>query len=475
MGKVNLRSFEVLMKYILNPNIALRSWRLVPYAYYIRHSRDAVGLSREQFEILSRCDGEQELQESELLRILVGSGMARPVTGGEKMTEWQKPKFCDNRYFPSMSWMITGKCNYNCLHCFNAADNAPLMSEFTSEEAEKLIEEAEICGINAVTITGGEPMLHKNFFDIIERIYKHGMYVRELNTNGFFIDDGALTRLKAIDDGIKIKISFDGIGHHDWLRNRKGAEENALRAIRLCREHGFFTQVQTNVHRKNLDTLLQTAETMDSMGVEHMRIIRTTEAPRWIKNADGATLGIGEYYDTMFDFLRSYIKEKHKMSIDIWQVAQVYPDIRSYRARPVECSKGEYRDSIPVCRGNRGMVSVDANGDVVPCHQLSGYYASHGLHIGNVKKDGLKPILQSGSYIDEVCATLGKLKTHNETCASCKYFRYCAGGCRAIALAFTNDKFGVDPSKCIFFKNGYYEKLTGTMGDWRNLSPISLN
>ena len=55
------------MKYILNPNIALRSWRLVPYAYYIKHRRDAIGLSREQFKLLSRCDGVQDVEESELL------------------------------------------------------------------------------------------------------------------------------------------------------------------------------------------------------------------------------------------------------------------------------------------------------------------------------------------------------------------------------------------------------------------------
>lgn len=462
------------MKYILNPNIALRSWRLVPCAYYIKHRRDACGLSREEFDLLCLCDGLHELEESALLRKFTDSGMVRPCAGGEKLGEWQKPRFCDNRYFPSMSWMLTGKCNYNCLHCFNAADNAPLMSEFTLEEAERLIEEAEKCGINAITVTGGEPMLHKDFFDIIESIYAHGMYVRELNTNGFFLNESSLEKLKSIDGDIRIKISFDGFGHHDWLRNRKGAEENALRAIRLSKEYGFFTQVQTNVHRRNKDAILYTAEQMDAVGVEHMRIIRTTEAPRWLQNADGATLGIGEYYDTMFEFLRAYIKEQHKMSVDIWQVVQVYPEIRSYRARPVECSEGEYRDSIPVCRGNRAMVAVDANGDVVPCHQLSGYYASHGLYIGNVKKEGLQSLLQAGKYIDEVCANLWQLKAANKKCASCRYFRYCAGGCRAIALAFTNDKFGADLSKCEFFKEGYYDKLVETMGDWQNLAPIFL-
>ena len=68
-----------------------------------------------------------------------------------------------------------------CLHCFNAADNAPLQSEWTAEEAKKLLDEAYECGINAFTITGGEPMLHKNFFDIIEGIYKRNMFVEELS------------------------------------------------------------------------------------------------------------------------------------------------------------------------------------------------------------------------------------------------------------------------------------------------------
>lgn len=87
------------MKYILNPNIALRSWRLVPCAYYIKHRRDACGLSREEFDLLCRCDGLHELEESALLRKYTDSGMVRPCAGGEKLGEWQKPRFCDNRYF----------------------------------------------------------------------------------------------------------------------------------------------------------------------------------------------------------------------------------------------------------------------------------------------------------------------------------------------------------------------------------------
>ena len=47
-----------------------------------------------------------------------------------------------------------------------------------------------------------------------------------------------------------------------------------------------------------------------------MRIIRTTEAPRWNANANGLTLGLEEYYEKMLEILKKYTKGKHNMSID---------------------------------------------------------------------------------------------------------------------------------------------------------------
>ena len=153
------------MYYILNEKIALRSWWLVPYAYYVKHDEMAHGLKKEEFELLSLCDGLHDLEENELTKSLVERRMISPIEkGGAELTEWQKPLVCDNRYMPHMNWMITGKCNYNCLHCFNAKDNAPLQSEWTLDEANALLDEAQRSGINAILLTGGEPMAHKHFF-----------------------------------------------------------------------------------------------------------------------------------------------------------------------------------------------------------------------------------------------------------------------------------------------------------------------
>ena len=463
------------MSYILNPNIALRSWRLVPYAYYIKGIRDARGLKKDEFELLLKCDGKTELDDnSPLVRKFSEYGIIAPARNGDELSEWQKHLDCDNRYFPAMEYAITGKCNYNCLHCFNAADNSPLMSEWTLGEAKAMLEQAQKCGVNAITLTGGEPMRHKNFFEIIEEIYKRGMYVAEINTNGHFIDQTALDRMKALGCTPIIKISFDGLGRHDWLRNREGAEKNALAALRLCKENGFETWAQTNVHRLNLETILPTAEMLDEMGIDEMRIIRTSESPRWKENAGDACLDVDEYYEKMFDFAEKYTQKPHKMDVDIWQFLTIFPSTAAFRVRPVECGEGEYRDSLPVCRGNRGKIAAAANGNVYPCLQLSGFYDAHGKILGNIKTEGLQPLLQSGKYLDEVCATVKTLAVNNTKCAGCKYFRYCVGGCRALAVGLTGDKFGSDPAKCVFFKNGWYGRITEMLDGWENIAPMEI-
>ena len=112
------------MRYILDSRIALRSWQQVPYAYYRKGSPYAKGLKKEEFELLRSCDGKREQEADDLLETMAARGFIHPCRGEENLTDWQKYRHCENRYFPKVIWMITGKCNYNCLHCFNAADNA---------------------------------------------------------------------------------------------------------------------------------------------------------------------------------------------------------------------------------------------------------------------------------------------------------------------------------------------------------------
>lgn len=463
------------MYYILNSSIALRSWWLVPYAYYKKHSKAAIGLKKEEFERLSLCDGMHDIPEDELTKSLAGRRLIfRTKKGMATLSDWQKPLVCDNRYMAAMNWMITGKCNYNCLHCFNAKDNSPLQSEWTMEEANKLMDEAQKCGINAFTITGGEPMAHKSFFEIIEGIYARGMYVFELNTNGFYIDQAALDRMKKIGCDPLIKISFDGFGYHDWLRNHKGAEENAIRAIQLCVKNGFRMKVQMNINRKNKDSILKSLEYLDKIGVERTRVIFTSESIRFSQNAANQAFSIPEYYDACLTILSEYIRNKHKMAVDCWHFLDLDPNSKTYMLTALRGCLDQYRLSRPLCQGNRGMIAVAASGEVYPCMQMSGWMEAHShFSFGNVKTQSLQQILQSGKYLNEVCATIGDMIKVNKKCADCKYLPYCRGGCRAMAgLTGNGDLRAPDLWNCYFFDHGYIEKCENALQPYRNLTHL---
>ena len=460
------------MYYRLRESIALRSWKFVSRAYYRKNEPYAKGLSKGEFDFLLLCDGEHDIPESSLTKALELKGFIEKCSQGEHPCEWSGHKSYGHRYFPKMNFMITGKCNYNCLHCFNAADNAPIMTEWSYEDATDLLKQAKECGIYAFTVTGGEPMLHPRFMDIVREIYRQGMFLEELNTNGYFIDQKVLDELAETGCDPLIKISFDGLGCHDWMRDRKGAEERTLAAIRLCIDNGFKVMAQTQVHRRSLHTIFPTVKKLDSMGVSATRLIRTAEAPRWSNNAPDSCLGIEEYYAEMLDFAEKYKNSGMNMNVMIWQFMDIYPLSKSYRLKAVLCPDGEYKATDPVCKGNRGMIGVTSGKDVVPCLQMSGYYEEHGIHLGNLGETSLKELLTGSEFLSEVCTNLHKFRKSNKKCDECRYFRWCNGGCPALGLLFTGDRMGSDLSKCLFYENGWYDKCVSSMDGWRNLTEI---
>lgn len=454
--------------FLLNKNIALRSWQKLPYAYRFKNIGEAFALSKDDFLLLIKCDGKQPLEETDALHKLLERRLCNISDGSEQLSDRQRLRLYPNRYFAAMNLEITSKCNYNCLHCFNAADLSPLQSELTWDECEHLLDEAQGCGIAEFTITGGEPMLHPHFMDILRGIYSRDMFVSELNTNGSFITDEMLLEMKSFGCKPTMKISFDGIGCHDIMRGRKGAENDALRAIRLYIEHGFTVMAQINVNRLNLASMLPTLELLDELGVCSARLIRTSESPRWLQTSaklceGGGCLSFAEHYDAMLALAESYVQNAHKMSLNIWQFMRVYPAAKKYSPEANLCANNDYSDNLPLCVGNRRMTGVTADGKIVPCLQMSGYYSQKGISLGNVKSTPLASLLSGGKYIDEVCTRVTSLQERNEICRACQFWQQCRGGCRALGTAMTNDRMGADLSKCIYYKGGYIEKTDEIM------------
>lgn len=456
------------MFYKIKDNVALRKWRYVDRAIYIKGNDCALGISKNEFELLLLCDGKHDIEPNPLLINLLNRNFIEECEKGAEVSEWSAFKEYDNYYFPRMNLMITGKCNLNCLHCFNAKDNAPLNTELTYEQIIDVLDQAKDIGVQAFTITGGEPLVHRRFLDIVKAIYERNMTIFELNTNGLMITQKMLDYFKEIGCRPLIKISFDGIGYHNIIRQHPHAEDLTIKAIKLCIKNGFRVKAQVQVNRKNVDVMMPTAELLNEIGVDEMRIIRTTEAPRWEKNSPQSSLTIEEYYQVMLDFAKEYIYSGMKMVIDIWQFLRLYPHARVYSIVPIACSKDEFNIRIPMCKGNRGMIAVSSSGEVVPCLQMSGYFIEHGISLGNLFKTPLKQLVKESDYLNLAMAPLFKQIVENDKCGNCKYYKVCNGGCPALGLLYSKDVnfYHEDITKCIFFENGWYDKVNNELKEW---------
>ena len=464
------------MFYRLKDDVALRKWKYVDRAVYLKGQDHAVGISKEEFELALKCDGEHDITPDAHIAHLLAIRYIEPCEKGQKPNEWSKFKEYDNYYFPRMNLMITGKCNLNCLHCFNAKDNAPLNTELSYEDVINILDQAREIGIQAFTITGGEPLVRPRFLDIVRAIYERDMFIFELNTNGLLITQKMLDVFKELHCYPLIKISFDGVGYHNWIRQHPQAEDLTVKAIKKCIANGFRVKAQVQVNRKNVDVMMDTAKLLNELGVDEMRIIRTTEAPRWEKNSPQSSLTIEEYYERMLEFAKQYIASDMRMLIDIWQFVRLNPFAHSVELMPVACNKKDFNIRIPMCKGNRGMIAVSSSGEVVPCLQMSGYFIEKGISLGNLFKTPLKELVKDSPYLNLAMAPLFKQIIENDKCGNCKYYKACTGGCPALGLLYSKDVnfYHEDITKCIFFENGWYEKTTEALKKWRLKNPLDI-
>jgi radical SAM protein with 4Fe4S-binding SPASM domain len=436
-------------------------------------TRHPFSLRPKDYALLKSCDGVTDIPESDAIAAWEAMGVVRQCRKGEdSLAECQVREY-PNKLVSVLDWTITDRCNYNCLHCFHAADNSMNRCAFTREEAMRFLDEMAECGLKGVRLTGGEPTLHPNFREILEGIRERDLQLRTLITNGSRLDEELVSFIKAVHPYTQVMISFDGIGFHDWLRQHPGAEEQALKAVRLCKQAGLNVAINSNVNRKNRDVLFDSVKMLAELGADTIRLIKTTEAPRWQLNAADDSLTIEEYYDFTLDFAEKYKTSGLAVPVRIWQSLYLNPKRMTFSCYPVKTQTCNYREDFPICTAmHYEKPSVLANGEMVPCAPLAGLYELRNIPKENVKKDGLKKVLTEGSFVSSLTLTVGQKLRENPKCGSCMYAKNCHGGCPAISILYHGSFLGEDDFKCSFFNGGYYEKFCRAMDGWKNLNPL---
>ncbi len=365
-------------------------------------------------------------------------------------------------------WETTRACPLECKHCRAEAIRDPLPGELTTKEAIQFIDSLEGFGkpYPVLIFTGGDPLIRRDIFDLIEYAVKKGFRVGIAPAVSDLLSVDNIRRMKEL--GLKyVSISLDGgkAETHDRIRGIEGHYNMTVNALRLLRKHRFITQINTVVTRENVHELPYVVELLKTLDIRIWEVFFLIRVGR---GTDVNDISPREYEDVLhflYEVTRYGIEVRTVEApfyrrIVLWRKEDIadYTDLdieyvsRRYSLTPLykELVKnlielvGEPVSSpepkISRTRDGKGVVFVSYNGDIYP----SGFAP---YKVGNVKQEDIVRIYQENKVLRMI--RKGEFKGR---CGYCEYRDIC-GGSRARAYAETGDILGEDPA-CIYIPTG---------------------
>lgn len=455
------------MFYRLRQPYMLRGWKGMPWVLVKRPRNQMLTLSREQFEVLLLCDGKTEVTPA-----LVDASMQKTLHKCEEdgwietcqepqlLEEDQYYSFFRNRCVNSVLWSITGKCNYRCRHCYMDAPEGAL-GELSTEQALDLIDQMHACGVLKVDLTGGEPLVRRDFWQLIDRILSYGMTIGMVYTNGWLLNASVLDGFESRGIKPEISISFDGVGWHDWMRGVPGAEEAALRALKLCRERGFPANVEMCIHKGNQDYIARTVAALGAVGVTKIKAANVKMTDLWRRNSEGNALSTSEYMGAVIRYIPQFYEAGCPADFMLGGAVMLRRD-GSYEILAERYKNKETSQDVYLCGAIRWSCYITPEGRLLPCIAMTSSPREVQEQFPLVQEIGLQKGLDDSFYMKFVNRRVKDLLAVNQECADCEYRLTCGGGCRANALECDHNLMGCDREACLFLKGGYAERVRQT-------------
>jgi len=340
-----------------------------------------------------------------------------------------------------VAWEMTPACNLNCVHCRASATMDRPCGELSNAESKKMIDEIAAFSKPVLIMTGGEPMLRDDVYELASYAKDKGLKP-VLATNGTLIDIEKAQKLK--DAGImRVSISLDGATAkaHDTFRGLDGAFVESLAGMRNLREVGMPLQINTTITKRNLDEIPKIANLALAEGASALHIFLLVPTGRG-KEIEGDEIPPEEYEKVLNWF---YDKQK-VLEINLKATcAPHYFRIMRQRAKaeggmPQNVKKHSgHHPGHPMeamtkgCLGGSGFCFVSYKGDAMPCGYLP-------VSAGNVRELGFEKVWYGGKIFQDMRDT-SLLKGK---CGACEYKNICSG-CRARAYANDGDYLSEEP------------------------------
>lgn len=449
------------MRYVLNDTYYMCGWKKLPFALMNIPYGNTLFFNKQQYDLLFRFSGKTDIDtgaldknEKAMLDDLLRGKIIREAEEGETRnlyyTEYK------GIYKKDVQWSITGRCNYRCKHCFQSAPEG-VLGEPTLEQCFDIIRQLEKCGIRNVAITGGEPLIRKDFFDILDEMLRHDIILTMLYSNGRLITQELLDGLKERGLQPGFQLSFDGVGYHDWMRGVAGAEEDALKALRLLRENGFAAGSAMCLCRENVGSIRETVNTLADAGCRSLKLQCAMPQGEWSTQKEHY-LTTAEVLQAYLDYLPQFKEDGCPMTIQMEGFFMYDEQEEAYRVVCDRDVRNDALDKVPPCGVIKSSLFIGPNGAVTPCMSMCG--AEIEKQFPNLFETPLEDILCESSYTELTSKQADHVIAHTEKCRTCEYRGRCCGGCRALGTGQNgSDYFAIDPVTCEMFKDGWVDRL----------------
>lgn len=290
------------------------------------------------------------------------------------LSEYSTGKFTtsgeEGMFYPlKLNIQITDKCNLQCKHCYMCA--SPKNKEFLSKKKlNKLLKELKN-KIYTIQITGGEPMLHKNFFDIA-KICKESCSYLTLTTTGMLINKKNVEKLRIFSD-IQLSLHSHQDFEHDYLTGAIGSRKRVIKGIHLLKKIGYknisISHIVTNNNYLYLNQILEFAKYFNIPNVSFGLMSK---------------LGRGKNLDKTYFLTESNIEY---VTEELDQYKKLYSNINFSDWHSIDNDFNKIA-SMP-CEAGTLMWVINESGNIIPCE----YFTLHGCEIGHI--DNIDSLVKS--------------------------------------------------------------------------------
>lgn len=344
---------------------------------------------------------------------------------------------------PVVIWNLIRRCNLACKHCYSVSADHNFPGELSTQQALSVLNDLHNFGVKVLILSGGEPLLRPDIFDIAARARDLGFYTA-LSTNGTLIDESLADRIAEMNFDY-VGISLDGIGEvHDRFRRVAGAYDKALTALRHLKARNVktglrFTITDDNAHHFPAVLDLMREEAIDKFYLSHLnyggRGNRNRKDDVVHQRARAAVIELFEraWQDIEAGHYTDYVTGNNDAdAVLLWQwVKKRWPDKAERLFAMLEAWGGN--------AAGVGIANIDNLGNVHPDTFWWGYT------LGNVKERPFSEIWQ-----DESDPLLRGLRQRPRPlkgrCAECRWLSICGGNARIRAYQLTGDPWQEDPA-----------------------------